>query len=85
MDTPAGIFIVIEGSDGSGKKTQFELLSARLRAAGYGVDEFDFPRYDHESSHFVRKYLAGEYGDSDTINPLTCEVVNLTTTPTSGI
>jgi dTMP kinase len=49
-----GLFIVIEGSDGSGKKTQFNLLKERLRATGYDVAIFDFPRYNKESSYFVR-------------------------------
>lgn len=74
MDIRPGAFIVIEGSDGSGKKTQFQLLSARLLAAGYSVEEFDFPRYNETSSHFVRKYLAGEYGSADTINPYTASM-----------
>ena len=33
-----GAFIVIEGTDGSGKGTQFELLRDRLNQAGYQVD-----------------------------------------------
>ncbi len=74
MDIRSGKFIVIEGSDGSGKKTQFELLSSRLQAAGYKVDMYDFPRYEQTSAHFVKKYLAGEYGDSDSVNPYTASM-----------
>src|SRR3989344_8126394 len=66
-----GSFIVIEGSDGSGKTTQYRLLSERLRAVGYDVVTFDFPRYDEPSGYFVRQYLNGEYGPAAQINPYT--------------
>lgn len=66
-----GIFIVLEGTDGSGKGTQFQLLSERLRNAGYDVVTFDFPRYDQPSSHFVKQYLNGEYGTADEVGPYT--------------
>src|SRR6185437_3476871 len=64
-----GTFIVLEGSDGSGKKTQFKLLSERLKAVGYDVEAFDFPRYEEPSSHFVRRYLNGDYGPAAEISP----------------
>src|SRR5581483_3489388 len=65
----SGLFVVIEGSDGSGKATQLNLLKERLEAIGYDVAEFDFPRYDQESSYFVRQYLAGRYGQATKISP----------------
>lgn len=64
-----GLFIVLEGADGSGKGTQFRLLSERLSAVGYEVVTFDFPRYREPSSHFVRQYLNGKYGTAGQINP----------------
>ena len=57
------MFFVIDGIDASGKTTQVELLSVRLREMGKTVKVIDFPRYTQESSYFVRQYLSGKYGD----------------------
>ncbi|RTK94807.1 hypothetical protein EKI60_02795 [Candidatus Saccharibacteria bacterium] len=67
----AGVFIAIEGTDGSGKGTQFELLTKRLREAGHEVATFDFPQYDKPSSHFVREYLNGKFGTAEQVGPYT--------------
>lgn len=69
-----GVFIVLEGSDGSGKGTQFRLLAERLKAVGHEVAVFDFPRYDEPSSHFVRRYLNGEYGPASEVSPYTASI-----------
>jgi dTMP kinase len=71
MDTKRGVFIVIEGSDGSGKATQVKLIKERLEAAGYDVELFDFPQYDQPSSYFVRRYLEGVYGSANEVGPYT--------------
>lgn len=57
-----GKFIVIEGTDGSGKGTQTRLLIKTLKYKGVDVIETDFPRYGNNSAMFVEKYLRGEYG-----------------------
>lgn len=64
-------FLVLEGSDGSGKATQQQLLVERLRQEGYEVETVDFPRYHEPSSHFVRRYLNGEYGTAEEVGPYT--------------
>lgn len=64
-----GTFIVIEGTDGSGKGTQFELLTQRLQQEGYEVATFDFPQYAKPSSHFVHGYLNGAYGSLEQVGP----------------
>ena len=70
----AGLFIVLEGSDGSGKTTQFKLLAERLRAVGHDVAVFDFPRYDEPSSYFVKRYLNGDYGPASEVSPYTASL-----------
>lgn len=74
MQNHSGVFIVLEGSDGSGKGTQFKLLAERLKAVGHDVAVFDFPRYEEPSSHFVRRYLNGEYGPSSEVSPYTASI-----------
>lgn len=64
-----GKFIVIEGTDGSGKGTQVRLLIKRLHEVGVPVEMVDFPQYDNASSYFVAKYLRGEYGTADEVGP----------------
>lgn len=62
-----GKFIVIEGSDGSGKATQLTLVEEKLKNAGHDVATYDFPQYDQASSYFASEYLNGKYGDSDAL------------------
>ena len=57
-----GKLIVIEGTDGSGKSTQFRLLSQRLEQEQVTFRHIVFPRYDQESSALIRMYLGGEFG-----------------------
>ncbi|USN95509.1 MAG: FAD-dependent thymidylate synthase [Candidatus Nomurabacteria bacterium] len=66
-----GLFIVIEGTDGSGKSTQYKKLRKHLADSGYEVVDMHFPRYKEDSSYFVRQYLAGKYGSSDDVGPFT--------------
>ncbi len=59
-----GKLIVIEGTDGSGKSTQFSLLSQRLEKEGQAFRHIVFPRYDQESSALIRMYLGGSFGSN---------------------
>jgi dTMP kinase len=66
MSAP-GKFIVIEGTDGSGKGTHSQLLAEWLRSQKLQIETFDFPQYGQPSAYFVEQYLNGKYGDlSDT-------------------
>lgn len=55
------VLIVLEGLDGSGKTTQFELLKKYLAQKGASVKAISFPDYDKPSSVLVRMYLGGEF------------------------
>jgi len=66
-----GVFIVIEGTDGSGKGTQCKKLADRLQAEGHDLAVFDFPQYSQPSSYFVGKYLNGDYGSAESVGPYT--------------
>jgi len=57
-----GKLIVFEGTDGSGKSTQFDLLTRRLEREGKTFHRLRFPRYDQESSALIRMYLGGQFG-----------------------
>jgi thymidylate kinase/thymidylate synthase ThyX len=69
-----GVFIALEGTDGSGKTTQFKLLKNNLLRQGYEVEVFDFPQYDKPSSFFVREYLNGKYGSTENVGPYTASL-----------
>jgi dTMP kinase len=64
-----GKFIVIEGTDGSGKGTQVLKLVERLRKEGKQVEIADFPQHGQPSGFFVSKYLRGEYGSGEDVGP----------------
>ena len=50
---------VIEGTDGSGKQTQTNLIYERLLKDGKEVFKTSFPNYDSQSSGPVKEYLSG--------------------------
>jgi dTMP kinase len=63
-----GIFIVIDGLDGSGKTTQFEITKSKLQASKKLLT-LSFPNYDSDSSAAVKMYLDGLISnDVDSVN-----------------
>ena len=57
-----GKLFVIDGTDGSGKQTQFTKLQERLTKDGIEYKTVSFPNYDSPSSALVKMYLSGEFG-----------------------
>lgn len=66
----AGKLIVFEGTDGSGKSTQFRALCQRLDSMGKEYQKLVFPQYSEPSSALIRMYLGGEFGKKPAdVNP----------------
>ncbi|HKV27542.1 MAG TPA: hypothetical protein VJN90_04655 [Candidatus Acidoferrales bacterium] len=57
-----GKFIALEGIDGSGKRTQLEMLSRALRKRGVAHITVSFPHYEGFFGRMVARYLNGEFG-----------------------
>lgn len=59
-----GKLFVIDGTDGSGKQTQFDLLKKHLDEEKIDYKTVSFPNYDSPSSSLVKMYLSGEFGEN---------------------
>ena len=57
-----GKLFVIDGTDGSGKQTQFQQLQESLLKDGIDYKVVSFPNYDSPSSALVQMYLSGKFG-----------------------
>lgn len=69
MANKRGHFIVIDGTDGSGKATQVRLLRKKLQIAGVPNQVIEFPRYTgNPYGKLIRQYLNGEFGALDDVN-----------------
>ncbi len=74
MGMKKGIFIVIDGTDGSGKATQTELLVNKLKEQGREIQVMDFPKYGEPSAWHVEQYLNGNFGKLEEIGPYQASV-----------
>ena len=73
-----GKLIIVEGTDGSGKQTQTELLCKKLKEIkGEGkVKKISFPNYESKASEPVKMYLAGEFGETvESVNAYAASVL----------
>jgi dTMP kinase len=69
-----GKFIVIDGTDGSGKATQLKLLADKLKEMGYKIETADFPQYGKKSAGLVEEYLNGNYGTAEEVGPFRASI-----------
>jgi len=64
-----GKFIVLEGIDGSGKRTQLEALVRAFTARGVAFAQVSFPHYDGFFGKLVARFLNGEFGALSDVDP----------------
>jgi len=65
-----GKLIVIDGSDGSGKKTQTDLLIKYFKDKKKKTSYYDFPQYYKTIfGKMIGRYLNGEFGEADEVSP----------------
>ncbi len=64
-----GRLIAIEGIDGAGKRTQLGLLAEALRSRGVALRHMSFPRYDSFFGQLVARFLNGEFGGLEQVDP----------------
>jgi dTMP kinase len=64
-----GKFIVLEGIDGSGKRTQLEMIARAFASRGIAFSQVSFPRYDGFFGKLVARFLNGEFGPLDSVDP----------------
>lgn len=60
---------MVEGTDGSGKGTQTQLLFDRLKQEGFDVEQISFPQYGERSCTMVEDYLNGKFGSAEDVGP----------------
>jgi dTMP kinase len=64
-----GKFIVIEGIDGSGKRTQIEMLARALAEKKIATAQIGFPNYDGFFGKLVGQFLNGDFGALEAVDP----------------
>src|SRR6266481_9498694 len=67
--TSRGKLIALEGIDGSGKRTQLDLLAQTLEARRLSVIRIAFPRYDSSFGKLAGRYLNGDFGPLEAVDP----------------
>jgi len=73
-----GLFIMIEGTDGSGKSLQTDLLLEKLKSEGHEVEQISFPQYGEPSAFLVEEYLNGKYGSAKEVGPYKASILYAT-------
>jgi dTMP kinase len=63
-----GKLIVLEGIDGSGKRTQLDMLARSLSERDVSLSQISFPRYDGFFGRLVARFLNGDFGPLDAVD-----------------
>jgi len=66
---------MLEGTDGSGKSTQTNLLVERLKQEGHEVEQISFPQYGKPSAALVEDYLNGKFGSAEQVGPYRASIL----------
>jgi dTMP kinase len=66
--TQRGKLIAIEGIDGSGKRTQIDLLARVFETRGVPCTRYSFPRYESTFGRLVARFLNGEFGKLEAVD-----------------
>lgn len=66
---------MIEGTDGSGKGTQTELLVKKLQDDNRQVEQISFPQYGQRSAAMVEDYLNGKFGTAVEVGPYRASIL----------
>ena len=64
-----GKLVVLEGIDGSGKRTQLDMLARAMQARGIAHATIGFPRYEGFFGRMAARYLNGEFGTLADVDP----------------
>lgn len=73
-DNMTGKLIVIDGTDGAGKRTQSMLLISHLEKIGRHAKYVDFPRHKNPSAALVDDYLNGKFGSASDVSPYAASI-----------
>ena len=63
-----GKLIVLEGIDGSGKRTQLDMLARALFERDIPLSQISFPRYEGFFGKLVGRFLNGDFGPLDAVD-----------------
>jgi dTMP kinase len=64
-----GKLIVLEGIDGSGKRTQLEMLARVFAERGMAFEHISFPNYSGFFGKMAARFLNGEFGPLEAVDP----------------
>ncbi len=75
MAKKKGKLIVIDGTDGSGKTTQINLLIGKLKLDGFKIKTIHFPKYDNFFGGFIGHCLTEQYYNFINVHPKIVSVI----------